>query len=133
MIRDVQLHDIAPQCRERFGLGLDLHASFDRSRARGGKAFASFDFYQAHATGAKRLQTVGRAQLGNIDARLTCGAQDARAGLDRCRQAVDFYFDGFGIVDSRRAKIGLSDFIHLSAPCEDAKSSAKYFRTLLTG
>ena len=133
MVGDVQLHDVAPQPGERIRLCTDLHALFYGRRARGRVTIAALDFDEAHSAGTKWLDTVGGAQLGNIHAGLARGAQYAAAGPDRCRQAIDFDLDGVAGRCGRRPQIRLSDPVHASTPLGDAKSSAKYFKTLRTG
>ncbi len=124
VIGNVEFHDIAPQPGEIAGLRANLHAVFDGRRARGRVALAALDLDQAQAAGAERLQAVGRAELGNVDARLPGGAHDAGAGAHSSGQAVYLDPDGVRAGGCRRAEILLSDPVHSSTPTADAKSSA---------
>ncbi len=132
VVGDVQFHDITPDFRKRIGLCANLHARLDRRRARGRVTLATLNLDQAKPARAKRLEAVSRAELRDIDARFASGPQDGGARSDGRRQTVDFDLHGLRVTACGRAQVNLSRLVHRSSP-EDAKSSAKCFRTLLTG
>ena len=116
MIGDVKLHHVAPQRGQGIRLGADFHAGFHGRRAGGRVALATFNLNEAQAAGAERLQAVGGAQFGDIDTRFARGAQDARAGFNGCRKAINFYLDGFFSSTRRCSEVRLTCLVHNLLP-----------------
>ena len=68
MVGDVQLHHAFAQVLQFRCLGMHHHASFGGCGARGRETFAAIDFHQTQTARTKRLQAVGGAQLGHLNA-----------------------------------------------------------------
>ena len=66
VIRNVEFHHPAPHLGDLLRLRVHHHALLNRLRAGGDQTAPAFHFNQTDATGTKRLQAVGGAQLGDV-------------------------------------------------------------------
>ena len=107
MVRDIQLHHIAPQFTDRIGLGLHLHTGLDGGGARCWKATSALNFNQANSAGAKRGQLIGSTQARYLDTALGGGAHHRGALGNGHRDAVDTQGHQLFADAHWRAKIGL--------------------------
>lgn len=94
MVGDVQLHHPAPQVVQLGRFGEHHHAVLGRRGARGGIAAPALDLHQAQAARAERLQAVGGAELGDVDAGLGGRAHQRGAFGHGDFLAVDGQGDG---------------------------------------
>ena len=74
VIGDIQLHHIATQVGDFFGLRVDHHAVFRWRGARGRVALATLNFNHAHAARAVDFEAVGSAELGHFNTGFGSGA-----------------------------------------------------------
>ena len=112
MVRDVQLHHAFAQVLQLGGLGMHHHASFGGCGARGRKAFATINFHQAQTARTKRLQAVGRAQLGHLNARFDSGTHERGAFGHADVVAVNAQLHSFRRGTGRGAVVSLLFQVH---------------------
>jgi hypothetical protein len=118
VVADVELHHALAQVLQLRRLGVHHHAVFGRRRARGRIALAAFDLDQAQPTGTERLQAVGGAQLGHVDAGIDRRAHQRRALGHADGITIDVQRDGLGRQTRRCAAVdvGLKVLQHGRGP-----------------
>ena len=68
VVRNVELHHALAEFVEARGLCVHRHALCAWGGARGGGARAAFNLNQAEPAGAKGIEVIGRAELGDVGA-----------------------------------------------------------------
>ena len=115
MVGDIKFHHAAADVGQPGILRRDLDAAGDWRRARGRRTLAAFDFAEAEAAGAERLEAIGCAELRNLDAELHRGIHDRRAFRHRDLKSVDrerHELGRLGHLRMRRAVVRLFDERH---------------------
>jgi len=100
VVADVELHHALAQLLQPRRLRVHHHAGLDRRGARGRETPAALDFHQTQAARAERLQAVGGAKFGHVDARVHGSAQQ-RGALGH-GDAVAVYGQGDGLHGAAR-------------------------------
>ena len=115
MVGNIKLHHAAADVGQPGILRRDLDAGGDGRGARGGRTITPFDFTEAEAAGAERLDAVGGAELRNLNAELHRGIHDRRAFRQGDLKSVDregHELGRLGHLRMRRAVVRLFDESH---------------------
>ena len=76
MVGNIEFHHAFAELVEAWGLGVHRHAFRTRGGAGGRRAGATFNFDQTKPAGAKGVEVIGGAELGNVGADHGRGAHD---------------------------------------------------------
>ncbi len=82
MVRYYQLQDCAARLPDPLCIGMHNHSIGCRSHTRCGQSSSSLDFYYTYSARTYFVNVLEVAEAGDIDARLCCGLENARAFRD---------------------------------------------------